>query len=420
MLLQISVLLLGLIVVVVVIHYFALFLFLRALKHKEWQTPGEGYTPKTMVVLGLRGADPFLGDNIRRLLSQDYPDYAVRLVVDHPRDPALPVVTQTVKAMKCTNVEILIPDKHPDNRSLKCNSLVFALETLDPSYEIVAFLDADTQTHPQWLRDLVEPFSDPRFMASTGHRWYIPSQMNAGSVIRYLWNAAAVVQLYLYRAAWGGTMAIRRTLLEKSELLQCWGTSLSDDASLPECVKHAHGKVAFVPSLFMVNRETTSLATFLPWVTRQLFMMKTYHAQWRIIASQGFLITIPLTACFILFVVGLARQDLPVTLCNTASLVIYWLGVFCTLPFMERGIRRILRQRNEAIPAWNFFSMLKTVLLVTATQFVYTLSLAKVFFIRRVHWRGVEYEVLPGKKVHMIEYKPFQQQKQGTEHTSIY
>ena len=44
--------------------------------------------PKAVVVLCLRGRDPFLDQCVRALLDQDYPRYDVRIVVDGPDDPA--------------------------------------------------------------------------------------------------------------------------------------------------------------------------------------------------------------------------------------------------------------------------------------------------------------------------------------------
>ena len=63
--------------------------------------------PKAVVILPLRGDDPTLRDCIEGLLSQDYPDYAIRVVIDHRDDPAWSVVEEVVKgrgAMACVDV----------------------------------------------------------------------------------------------------------------------------------------------------------------------------------------------------------------------------------------------------------------------------------------------------------------------------
>jgi cellulose synthase/poly-beta-1,6-N-acetylglucosamine synthase-like glycosyltransferase len=61
---------------------------------------------------------------------------------------------------------------------------------------VLAVIDADAVPHRWWLRDLVAPLSDPRVGVATGNRWYMPEHANWGSLVRYLWNVGAVVQVW--------------------------------------------------------------------------------------------------------------------------------------------------------------------------------------------------------------------------------
>ncbi|MDR0704344.1 MAG: glycosyltransferase family 2 protein, partial [Planctomycetaceae bacterium] len=192
MLLTISVVLFFTIIIIDIVHYGALYLFLKGIRRNEWTTPSGEFVPKTMVLLTLRGVDPFLKRCLEGLLTQNYPNYAVRLIFDHPEDSALQVAKEIVETCHADNVEFIIVDEHFETCTLKCNSLYHAVATLDSSYEVIVILDADTNPHPDWLRQLVEPLSDSRFAAATGQRWYIPVTSNPGSLVRYLWNAAAV------------------------------------------------------------------------------------------------------------------------------------------------------------------------------------------------------------------------------------
>ena len=409
MLLLASKILLVFIAVVCVIHYGALFLFLAKIRRDEWKKPDRKFTPKTMVLLTLRGADPFLNRCVEGLLKQDYPNYDVRLIVDHPDDPALPVVRAIVEQYKAHNVEFLIVDRHYETCTLKCNSLCYAIETLDPSYEVIVILDADTNPHPEWLRHLVEPLSDPRFAAATGHRWYIPDKQNPGSLVRYLWGAAALVQLCLYRIAWGGSLALRRDLIEKGSLLTHWKTAFTDDASIADSIKAVGGQTAIVSSLFMINRETCTLRSFHRWVTRQLLCAKLHHPAWFAVVLQSFLITPPLLLCAGLMIAGLALRDGSLVWYNVASLALYWLSVFGTLPIMEFFIRQKLRQRGEPLRPWTVNQTLRTLAMIPVTQLVYTSAMIRLHFLRRVEWRGVWYEIGRDKTVKLVEYIPYAQ-----------
>ena len=178
--------------------------------------------PKAAIILCLRGADPFLDRCIRALLRQDYPDFEVRIVVDDEQDPAWGIVNQTLgepSASLVTAGQL----KDPNNTcSLKCSSVAQAIEELDDSFEVVALLDADTIAHPTWLRELVTPLQDSDVGAATGNRWYMPDKPSLGSLVRYSWNAAAVVIMYWCKIAWGGTLAVKRTAIERADLLTHW------------------------------------------------------------------------------------------------------------------------------------------------------------------------------------------------------
>ena len=403
------------IIVIDIIHYVALMLFLRGIRHKGWKESIEPFTPKTAVILTLRGADPFLNRCLEGLLQQNYPNYTVFLTVDHASDPALPVVQNIIEKLQATNVETVIVNEHLTTCSLKCNSLVHTIEMLDESYEVVAFLDADVNPHSNWLRDLVEPLSDSRFGAATGQRWYIPEQANSGSLVRYLWNAAAIVQMYLYGMVWGGSSAFRRSVFFEGKLCEVWKRTFSDDMSVMPSIRAIGGKTAFVPSLFMVNRETCTLVSFYRWVKRQLFCAKMYHPAWNGVVVQAVLITLPLAAAFVLLILSLCLGDYAASAWSFGALMLYWAGVFGTLPIMERGIRSKLRERNEPLKPWTFGTIWRTLVAIPLTQCVYISALFWLYFMKRVEWRGVWYEIGKDKTVKMIEYIPYAEVKNAAD-----
>ena len=411
MLLTISFYIFVTIIVINVIHYVALMLFLRGIRRKTWKESDEVFTPKTAVILTLRGADPFLERCVRGVLVQNYPSYNVHFVVDHPGDSALPVVQKIVQEANASNVEFLVVSEHFETCTLKCNSLIHAVESLDESYEVVAFLDADVNPHSNWLRDLVEPLSDSRFGAATGQRWYIPEQVNSGSLVRYLWNAAAIVQMYLYGMVWGGSFALHRRVFREGKLCDAWKHAFTDDMSIVPSLRSISTKAAFVPSLFMINRETCTLPSFHRWVKRQLLCAKLHHPAWNAVVVQAILITLPLVAAFVLLILSLCLGDYPASAWSFGALLLYWAGVFGTLPIMERGIRNKLRERNEPLKPWTFGTIWRTLVAIPLTQCVYISALFWLHFMKRVEWRGVWYEIGKDKTVKMIEYIPYAEVK---------
>jgi len=406
MLLTTTYFLFGIVLITVVVHYIALFRFLYQLKRKEWKEPTREFSPKTMVILPLRGTDPSLTGGLKKILNQDYPNYHIRFLLDSHEDPALPFVKSAVEQWGKGCAEIKIIDEHFSTCSLKCCALYHGIADIDSSFESVVILDADTNPPKDWLRQLVEPLSDPQFPVATGLRWYIPTQSNAGSLVRYLWNAAAVVQQDLYRIPWGGSLALRRDFLTESDILERWKHSIADDTPIMSAVRQAKRRIAVVPSLFLVNRETCGLRVFHGWVKRQMLMTKLYHPAWRMVLGQAVLITLPLMLLVGTFLAGLMLGNGQVAFWSLISFLFYWAGVFGTLPIMECAIRQIVQRHGESVGQWSFFRTLLTFTMVPVTQVIYVSSLFWLHFLRRVEWRGIEYEII-GKRIRLIEYKPY-------------
>jgi cellulose synthase/poly-beta-1,6-N-acetylglucosamine synthase-like glycosyltransferase len=416
MLLTVTLILFGIIAVIDIVHYGALFLFLQRLGKDEWKKPEADFTPKTLVLLALRGADPFLPRCLESLFTQNYPNYRVRILLDSAEDPALPIVKQTISKLQADHAEIMIIDEHLSSCALKCNSLSHGVADLDPSFEAVAVLDADTNPPKDWLKRLVEPLSDPQFPAASGLRWYMPEKPNIGSLVRYLWNAAAIVQQNVYQIAWGGSMALRCELFTEGKLGERWKNTVTDDTPVTPAVKSIGGKIAFVSALFMPNREICSLASFHRWVKRQMLCVKLYHPVWGAVAGQAVLLAVPLLALFGTLFAGVICSNGPVIVWSLASFALYWSGVFGTLPILERAIRRKLLQRGEQVEKWTFSRTWRTFAAIPLTQIVYTSALFWLHFLRRVEWRGAEYDIC-GKEVRLVEYKPYTEKPANEYHS---
>ena len=187
--------------------------------------------PKVMAVLCVRGADPFLQDCLDGLLTQDYPHYTVRIVIDHRDDPAWSVVEHALRRHPSVPVEVQTLVEPQPHCSLKCASQLQALSDLDSSYRAVVLIDADAVPYASWMRELVAPLGEAGVGATTGSRWYGPMRPSWGAMTRYAWNAAATVQMYWNRIAWGGSLAISVDALERAGLRERWQHAFGEDTS---------------------------------------------------------------------------------------------------------------------------------------------------------------------------------------------
>jgi cellulose synthase/poly-beta-1,6-N-acetylglucosamine synthase-like glycosyltransferase len=159
--------------------------------------------------------------------------------------------------------------------------LLQAIGTLDKSCEVVALIDADVIPYETWLRDLVRPLMDPKVGATTGIRWFTAKTMTWGTLVRYVWNAAASVQMYALHIPWGGSLALRADVFRRSDLLQKWGVSLWEDTGSYRTIRELGLQLRFVPAATMINRETTDLRSCFKFIRRQMLLWLLGTGQWR-------------------------------------------------------------------------------------------------------------------------------------------
>lgn len=364
--------------------------------------------PEAAVILCLRGGDPFLSKCIEGLIAQEYPNFRVYFMIDHANDPAMQVLRETLAGYSFDHYQIQALTNPLSTCSLKCSSLVQAVSNLPASTQFIALLDADTIPHRGWLRELATALQSDSVGAATGNRWYMPNKLSQGSLVRYVWNAAAVVQMYWYRIAWGGTLAIKMDSIRRAQLLDRWSNAFCEDTMLRHQLGQIGQRVEFVPSLMMINREDCTVGSFYGWVQRQLLTAKLYHPLWYAVVGHGFSSAVLLIWGWGMAAYFLLLRDWLSASAIAAGMIAFQLALSLLLPWMESAVQKIVRGRGESSDWNNKLSRGRFFWSVWATQWVYTLALTTCLFVRRVSWRGVEYDVLGSWKIRLLAYRPLQ------------
>jgi len=381
--------------------------FLKALKGPGPEGSFRKDFPRAAVLLCLRGDDPRLSACLESLLHQDYPRYRAHIVVDHPRDPAAELVREAMREAGAEKLRVSCLQDPLSSCSLKCSALSQAAQRLDDSCQVVALLDGDVVPHRTWLKELVASLADESAGISCGNRWYVPRKATWGSLVRHLWNAAAVVQMHGFGIPWGGSLAFRTSLLRDAPLLQRWSRTLSDDVVLYELVRSQGMKVKFSPSSMMVDDEVCTIGTFFHWGVRQLLMTRLYHPSWPLVVAHGASTTLALGAGILaLAVAACAGNGLAALWCGS-GLALHELAMILLLLPMELEVRRKARERGEEISRPMPATMIKTLLALPLTQLLYPAMLVRVFFLRTVEWRGIRYRVDGPWRIRMKGYRPF-------------
>jgi cellulose synthase/poly-beta-1,6-N-acetylglucosamine synthase-like glycosyltransferase len=392
---------------------FAIAVVSRLFAASSKQEPSfNSWLPNTTIILSLRGADPFLPNCLEALLNQNYPAYSVHIIIDSREDEAWDIVDKTLYNFGgITPVKVSALKVKRPNCSLKCSALVQAIADLDKDCEVVAFVDADTLTHPNWLRELVAPLSNPKVGAATGNRWYVPDYQLWGSLTRYLGNIPMVVHMAIHNVPWGGTLAIKTQALKRSQLLEQWGQGLVEDVLVYQAMQEQGLSVQFVPSLIMLNQEQCSLLSYIVWLKRQLLCVRLYHPSWSLVVAHVMTTTlIPLLSVGLFLIAGVTYQW-EATAWVAGGLCCYGLGQASLVLILERGVRQVLHKRMEIMPEISVIAMIKMLSAIPLTQLIFMWAVVSATTARCIDWRGITYEIKGPWNIRLLNYRPYRNSK---------
>lgn len=371
------------------------------------QPPAEKYNPKTALILCLRGADPSLHECLRSIEGQDFEDLQLHVVVDDMSDPALAVVNEFQENSELS-ISIHLIENRLETCSLKCSAIITAIKAMDGDREVIALIDADAIVTSDWLSTLVQPLSNSEVGVSTGNRWFrIPKNHRLGAAVRGVWNAAAVVQMYLYEIPWGGSLAFRREVIDKANLLEHWSRGFCEDTMLTRILHREGYQIARPAELVVVNDESTTVGGAFRWIQRQLLTVRLHHPRWALVWLHGLATGLPLLGIglIVLFFVLGASYSATMTI---IALVLYQVAGMFTLKAIIDAHQPLLERSQQFKPDGNeaFFYLLAMPL----TQFVHFFAVIFVTVACRVHWRKIEYSI-GHRRVKLLRYLPFDQEK---------
>ena len=359
-------------------------------------SPTNESLPHVAVLIGMRGADPFLAQSLRNIANQEYPSFEVHFVVDSYEDPAWDVVQQVVRECDQSHLHVQVYEHRADCGPVNCTNskVVQAARRLSDDVEVIAMADADLMAHPTWLQELVVPLvEDDGIGATFGNRWYVPPDARWGTLVRYMWGATAFVGMNVLGIPWGGCYAIRMSTVRRGDLIDQWAKIVALDCATPRLLAPQRLRVAFVPSLVMANREGCSLPFAANFIRRQLTWARLYHPRWAAVVLQAAATFAALTSSAAVGVYGFATGDaLLLSLCVLAWLM-FLVPRLLFLSRLENVVQAALQRQGTDARPMRLRNLLKLVLSGPLCHFVHFSSLLLATFVRRVLWRGIVLEV---------------------------
>jgi cellulose synthase/poly-beta-1,6-N-acetylglucosamine synthase-like glycosyltransferase len=346
-----------------------------------------------------KGLDIELETNLRALMEQDYDDYEITFIVESSDDPACGAIRRAMAGHPWVPARVVVAGRATESGQ-KVHNLRVATEHLSPRIKYLAFVDSDARPRPEWLRMLVARLDEPGWGAVTGYRWFTPERATAANALVYSMNCDVLSLLTRssHYLIWGGSWAIRREVFERIGLRDAWQGTLSDDLVASRLMRRSKLAVRFEPACVVASPLDESLGSAMAFIRRQYQIARLYTFDWwlfSLVAATFSNLTwlgnlgvlawsllsgspspwIPLAVSAVLYLVmvyrGWLRQDLVKTY----------------FPHWERASRRIQRFDVWANPL---------------VELAHWIGVASAAVGRRINWRGICYQVLPGGKVQAI------------------
>ena len=235
----------------------------------------------------------------------------------------------------------------------------------------------------------------------------MPTDPSWGALVRYVWNAAAVVQMFCHRIPWGGSLALKTEVFRRCDLLDRWGNAFCEDTMLFGVLRKLGLRVAFVPSLMMVNREGCGMGDFFDWMRRQMLTARLYHPRWWAVMGHGAVTSVPQAcALFVLLAALITRQGAAVAWVG-AGLACYLASMVVMLALMERAIGVVVRSRGESTRWLSPVTVVRIFAAIPVTQAMYAVALVSAMLLRHVRWRGVCYRIEKPLKIYLVQDRPW-------------
>ncbi len=345
---------------------------------------------RVLVVSPCKGHDAHLEENLRALLTQDYPDYEVAFIVEDAGDAACPVICRAMADCPQTPARLLVAGR-AECCGQKVHNLRTATADLLPEIRHLAFFDSDSRPKPYFVRAAIYKHYLPKIGATTGYRWLIPQKPSIANhlVCAINCNVMAVLGRDSHHMVWGGSWAIRRETFEQLKIRDNWEGTLSDDLVASKQLRGSGLEVRFDPACVLTSPVDFDWAEMLDFVRRQYRITRHYAFRWWLlalaaatVANLAWLVSLGLLAWAVCVRASLAW--LPAT----ALGALYGLGLY--RGWAMQGLAAVYSPEHlpalRGVRRWHVWAN-------PAVALVQWIGLVTSAFGNRVTWRAIDYRI---------------------------
>jgi ceramide glucosyltransferase len=117
------------------------------------------FSPPVSILKPVRGLDHHAYENFESFCGLDYPNYEILFAVADADDPIIPLIEKLQKDHPSQVIRLIVGVEQL-GLTLKTNSLVRLAR--EAACELLVINDSDVRVEPDYLRDVVAPFADPK------------------------------------------------------------------------------------------------------------------------------------------------------------------------------------------------------------------------------------------------------------------
>lgn len=233
----------------ILLHFFAFAYGLYRIRKIEGGCEPQGIS----VIKPVKGVDEDAYENFRSFCCQNLSvPYELIFALQDPEDPALPLIKKLVREYPEVDIRITVnPVKHP--LTGKCSNLYYGIQLA--KYDCLVLSDADMRVDPDFISRLTSHLYGeglglvsalPIHVAAKGF-WAMIYMLQLNATVLAQWLPwASVFKLGVA----GGTVAIKREVLEQIGGIEAVGDYVVEDVQLGFLVKEAGYGIAIGPELY--------------------------------------------------------------------------------------------------------------------------------------------------------------------------
>lgn len=389
-----------------IVQTFMVYRFCCWLRKTDQHFPN-GTQPYAALILSVRGESHSLIDCLEALKDIDYPCFETHIIIDNAGDISFDTINAWKARVADRMIQIHTLTEISRFSSLKTSAVNQCIQSLGLHVQAVAILDADTIVHREWLNELITPLQDECVGIVTGNRWYDATEMTLGNQIRFLYNAWAVPGMHFMNTAWGGSMAMNRTVFTHPDFFKTFANTPTEETGAQTIRMKLGLKIVQRRNLMMAQRGNITLTGAFDFITRQLTWTRLHYREW-IGVLLGPLFIYCVTVCLACSA-GVAAYSKNGSLLALATFIFlaYWFVNWLLVAYLNRCVVAKMSARHERpLRNANWLHHIVIFLMIPFGFVVFVYALLKTQFSRKIRWSGIDYRIRPPHGIELVEYRP--------------